>query len=233
MRRIKWVWLIVVIVLVGVRCSGEAIPTGVVAPQNGKEAVATLSPTLTSSSPENVIPMIGFEGSEIVHVGERTLLNVKIWGTYPISELTLEIRISLDSLQINTPAGLTNQVVIPENFPQSAEIKRNEVDAEGILHYQVSGLGESMIPNGVLLIIPLIPRQAGIGLVEPLEARVTTVNGEPIPVQIASAWLLEIQNSSAAAPTRYPLLWMAKLVPGCLSSTAPGIWRRATAEFID
>jgi len=107
MRRIKWVWLIVVIVLVGVRCSGEAIPTGVVAPQNGKEAVATLSPTLTSSSPENVIPMIGFEGSEIVHVGERTLLNVKIWGTYPISELTLEIRISLDSLQINTPAGLT------------------------------------------------------------------------------------------------------------------------------
>ncbi|MEA3309705.1 MAG: hypothetical protein U9Q70_09370 [Chloroflexota bacterium] len=239
MRLAKWAWLMGIMVLVGVRCSGEAIPTGVMAPRSEEAAVviptsapiSTLTLPLEQSSPGDVIPIIGFEGSGIVRVGERTPLNVKIWGTYPINELTLEIKISLDSLQVNTPDGLTDQVVIPEDFPQSAEIGRNEVDQAGILHYQVSGLGESMIPNGILLIIPLVPQQAGIGMVEPLEARVTSMDGVLIPVQMASAWLLEIKDSSAAVPIRYPVLSLEKLATDGFLSNIPVIWRRSTAEF--
>lgn len=213
MRWTKWVWLIAVIVLVGVRCGGEAVPTGVVAPQGEKREVELLGTVSTPSSAENAIPVIGFEGPVTARVGELTLLAVKIWGVDPIDELTLEIRISVDYLQVNTPAGLFNQVLPSDDFPASAEIKRNEVDAEGILHYQVVGLGGGMVPTGILLIIPLVPLRAGIGTVEPLAARVTAVNGNPMPVQMASAWLLEIQDGSAAAmPTPDPAFHVAPLL---------------------
>ncbi|MCD4737995.1 MAG: hypothetical protein K8R89_01880 [Anaerolineae bacterium] len=213
MQQAKWVWLIAVIVLVGVRCSGEAVPTGVVAPQGEKGGVELLGTVSTPSSAENVIPVIGFEGPVTARVGERTLLAVKIWGADPIDELTLEIRISVDYLQVNTPAGLFNQVLPSDDFPASAEIKRNEVDAEGILHYHVIGLGGSMVPTGILLIIPLVPLLAGIGMVEPLAARVTAVNGNPMPVQMVSAWLLEIQDGSAAVmPTPASAFHVAPLL---------------------
>lgn len=135
-------------------------------------------------SPELTPLSLSLQGPEAAHVGQILPVTLNIWGDQPVGELTVEVAISTPYLQVRDyDADIPGIQAMPLTLPESAQLQQNEVGSDGVLRYQVSGLGSSVIPSGTLLLIPLTPVASGLGEVTIQAVVATKPDGTRLPVQ--------------------------------------------------
>lgn len=127
---------------------------------------------------------LSLQGPEAAHVGQILPVTLNISGNQPVGELTVEVAISTPYLQVRDyDADIPGIQAMPLTLPASAHLQKNEVGADGVLRYQVSGLGTSVVPSGTLFLIPLTPVASGLGEVAIQAVVATRPDGTQLPVQ--------------------------------------------------
>jgi len=157
--------------------------------------------------------LLSLEGPGKGRVGQILPVTLDIQGTQPVADLTVEVAISPLYLRVKDyDTEITGTQVMPLALPENADLKSYDVGDDGVLHYQVSGLGSSVVPSRTLLLIPVTPVMPGLGEIVIQSVSAYAPDGNELVVYPEKS-LLEIEISSETTHIELS----PALLPLCLS----------------
>lgn|GEM_PF-301784 len=153
--------------------------------------------------------LLVWEGADEAYLGQSPILvEVNLMGGQALGTLTLEVLIPVECFQVQDMNGEQDGIQVQPGELAGAVVKQNEVNAEGLLRYQVSGLGESDVPARNVLTLSLIPVATGVAEVNLQAATATAPAGDALDIEILQPIkLIEIHEATTVAtpvPTAAP-----------------------------
>ncbi len=128
------------------------------------------------------------------------LVTVDLMGWQALGSLTLEVLVPPEYFQVQDMNGEQEGLQVQPGELAGAVVNQNEVNAEGLLRYQVSGLGESDVPMRTVLTLSLIPVATGLAEVYLQAAASTAPTEEALDIGIPQpSKLIEIHEATAVA----------------------------------
>ncbi|MEA3397126.1 MAG: LysM peptidoglycan-binding domain-containing protein [Chloroflexota bacterium] len=130
-------------------------------------------------------------------------------GQQALGTLTLEVLIPPEYFQVQDMNGEQEGIQVQPGELAGAVVNQNEVNAESLLRYQVSGLEESDMPTRTVLTLSLIPMATGVAEVNLQTATATAPVGEALDMGILQPIkLIDIHEATVVAtpvPTAVPV----------------------------
>jgi len=154
------------------------------------------------------------------------LVTVDLTGWQALGSLTLEVLVPPEYFRVQDMNGEQEGIQVQPGELAGAVVKQNEVNAEGLLRYQVTDLGKSDMPLRTTLTLSLIPVVPGLAEVYLQAAAAIAPTGEALDMGIPQpSKIIDIHEASAVAtpvPTAAPTA-VAEPVAGEL---AAGVYYR-------
>ena len=182
-------------------------------------------PGNSSDAPIPLTLVLG--GADEAYLGQAPILvMVDLMGWQALGSLTLEVLVPPEYFQVQDMNGEQEGIQVQPGELAGAVVNQNEVNAEGLLRYQVADLGESDMPVRTMLTLSLIPVAPGLAEVYFQAAAAIAPTGEALDIAIPQlSKLIEIHEASAVAtpvPTAAPT---AVAEPGA-GELAAGVYYR-------
>jgi len=170
----------------------------------------TSSPAPVNSSDVPVPLTLVLVGADEAYLGQSPIsVTVDLTGWQALGSLTIEVRVPPEYFQVQDMNGEQEGIQVQPGELAGAVVNQNEVNAEGLLRYQVADLGESDMPVRTMLTLSLIPMAPGLAEVYLQAAAAIAPTGEALDMAIPQpAKLIEIHEAIAVAtpvPTAVPV----------------------------
>ncbi len=213
MRRGFVIALNVMLILGSIACLGSQAVTGGAqdtdSPIITPTAHAIITPTPlpegpgeTDSGPQMPL-MLYFDVPESIELAPLIPIPMIIFGNDPIQQATVEVEIVAMNFGVRDEnPDMPGTQIMPGAMPEGATVLQNAVGEDGILRYQVSGLGASSQLTRTLLTFHLESASPAPEILRFnfIHAALSGEGGAPLEVQTQSTWV-EVVPATGESPT--------------------------------
>ncbi len=185
----------------GVPSPTSSLPT---APTPSPSSPPTSPPATTPAQPQPPadVAFLSLQMPERIVAGTPVDVPVVLFGGGDVADLTVEIQLPSSHLQVADADPTTTGVQVnPGSLPEGATVIVNEVTPDGVVHYQISGLGLSDEPRSILSMSLLAnaPTQDVLQITIN-QATLLRPDGSPVPVQTHAVLIEGIAAAQEGSP---------------------------------
>jgi LysM repeat protein len=150
--------------------------------------------------------MLYFDVPESIELAPLIPVPLIVFGDDAIHQATVEVHIFSSYFKVqDEDLSMPGTQVVPGALPVGAMVTQNSVGEDGVLHYQVSGLGASSELSRTLLTLHLQAAEPAPEILrfDFIHAEFLGEMGAPLEVQTQSTWV-EVMPGGDAPPTPGP-----------------------------